>query len=82
MQAGLGARWAARLPGLLGDPATTHTRASYKQRTYASAESFLHGAFGQTVDFPHTLVPALSSAITIFFNKLKQTTIVFVNRRT
>ena len=53
----LGARWRRRLPALLGDPALTQTRATYKQRTYASAEAFLEGAYpGQSVTFPHIMV--------------------------
>ena len=53
----LGARWIRRLPTLLNDPALTQTRATYKQRTYGSAEAFLEGAYtGENVTFPHIMV--------------------------
>ena len=53
----LGARWSHRLPSLLQDPDLTQTRATYKQRTYGSAEAFLEGAFtGENVTFPHIMV--------------------------
>ena len=53
----LGERWSHRLPSLLNDPELTQTRATYKQRTYASAEAFLEGAFtGENVTFPHIMV--------------------------
>ena len=53
----LGARWKRRLPTLLNDPTLTQTRATYKQRTYASAEAFLEGAYtGENVTFPHIMV--------------------------
>ena len=54
---GLGTRWSRRLPSLLHDPDMTQTRATYKQRTYASAEAFLEGAFTEdSVTFPHIMV--------------------------
>ena len=53
----LGSRWIRRLPSLLSDPDLTQTRATYKQRTYASAEAFLEGAYpGDNVTFPHIMV--------------------------
>ena len=55
-QEGLGARWRARLPTLINDPELMQTRATYKQRTYASAEAFLRGAYGDNVTYPHVIV--------------------------
>ena len=52
----LGARWRKRLPSLMNDPELMQTRATYKQRTYASAEAFLKGAYrGDNVTYPHIL---------------------------
>ena len=53
----LGARWRKRLPSLMNDPELTQTRATYKQRTYASAEAFLKGAYrDENVTYPHVIV--------------------------
>ena len=53
----LGARWRKRLPSLMSDPELMQTRATYKQRTYASAEAFLRGAYrDDNVTFPHIIV--------------------------
>ena len=53
----LGARWKSRLPTLLNNPTLTQTRATYKQRTYGSAEAYLEGAYnGENVTFPHIMV--------------------------
>ena len=55
-QEGLGSRWRRRLPTLMEDPEMMQTRATYKQRTYASAEAFVRGAYGDNVTFPHIIV--------------------------
>ena len=53
----LGARWRKRLPSLIKDPELMQTRATYKQRTYASAEAFLRGAYpDDNVTYPHVIV--------------------------
>ena len=52
----LGRRWLTRLPGLLGDSDKIHVRATYKQRTWASAKAFLEGMYNTTVDFPQVIV--------------------------
>ena len=55
----LGERWGQRLPSLLDDSHRIQVRATYKQRTWASAKSFLTGLYGHTVDFPQNIVPAM-----------------------
>ena len=55
----LGARWGPRLPSLLEDSSRVQIRATYKQRTYASAKSFLTGLYGHPVDFPKNIVPTM-----------------------
>ena len=55
----LGERWGPRLPSLLGDSSRLQIRASYKQRTWASAKAFLTGVYGHTIDFPQNIVPAM-----------------------